>query len=699
MKNKRIVTYSLLAHINNTGTLSKGLLEIFIPLAKRALSILNNEGTYSGKSIAEIQSKINELYSIDIPTPVLKLILHKISEEVNDESNNKFTLYSDGAFAIKDYVFTEFDSLIKKKEAEVSEIEDLFKQFCEISEIPRHDYGSIFTFLEKNKLLISKYLNSTSSNGNGNGKDYSLEAQFIEFFKKIPPVYERIKDLYLGTIISNYIEYSSPKINSNIELLFDTNFLISLIDLNTPESTHSCRKLIEIARHHGYQLTVLKDTIEEAERLLYRRSETFNEYYLTKKINPEDIYNACDRRKLTKTDLEKIADSLQEKLSQDFGINVLPHTDKYKNIAKFSKEFTSLKKYRNNDVAALHDATALYYVREKRNNKKYKSFDRVPCWFVNNAINNVFHDSNFDDKLKKNSYQPEIIKVDILLNILWLSNPNLNCRKESNDISETGLSCLVSSTLIASMPKNAILKELDDNINKYASEELSAEQVVRVATRIANKQIANIENLNDLAKEDKEKFVKTLQKEADKQKEIENKRIAQIENILSQLSKETEKVKKKNSSVEEIEKENESLKDQLKKSAEKQDNFEKQLVEIQQKEKLRENKDREEKKEQFIGEKIKKWRSKSWIEFIISIAVFIGAGAYLLLKADWDFNKSTESLQAVQSNFIVSSILSFLGLIFSGIVVKSLFNKYRNYSNINAYKATIKIPEEMKEKP
>ena len=37
MKNKKIVTYSLLAHINNTGTLSKGLIEIFVPLAKREI--------------------------------------------------------------------------------------------------------------------------------------------------------------------------------------------------------------------------------------------------------------------------------------------------------------------------------------------------------------------------------------------------------------------------------------------------------------------------------------------------------------------------------------------------------------------------------------------------------------------------------------------------------------------------------------
>lgn len=691
MKNKRIVTYSLLAHINNSGTLSKGLIEIFIPLAKRAISILNSEGIYSGKNISEIQIKINDLYSIDIPVPVLKIILQKISEEINEESDTKFQLYKDGAFAIMNYVFIEFDALIEKKQKEIDEIENLFKQFCEISEIPKKDYSSIFSFLEKNKILISKYIANTISLSNE--KDYSIEAQFIDFFKKIPPVYDRLKDLYLGTIISTYIEYSSPIIESNVELLFDTNFVVSLLDLNTPESTHSCRKLIELAKHHGYKLTVLKDTIEETERLLYRRSESFNEHFLTKKINPEDIYNACDRRNLSKTDLEKIADSLSNILSTKFGIYIIPHTEKYQNIAKFSKEYNIFKAIRNNDIAALHDATAIYYVREKRNNIKYKAFDRVPCWFVNNAVNYVFHESETIDKVQKNDYQPEIIKVDVLLNILWLSNPNINCSNDSEDISETGLSCLVSSTLIESMPKNAIIKELDDNITKYASEDLSAEQVVRVAKRIAYRQIGSLEGLNNLAKEDKEKFVKTLQREAEKQKQIEDKRNAQIENILSELNKEKDKIKNRSNVLNEFEVENQQLKKRLEESNSNREFIEKELKELKEKELQREEKKRKQKIEEFYKHEIFKWRRKSWIEFGILIFIILIPLLYLLFKTNWDFKLTNEIINNLRSNIIISLVIALIGIVFSGVVIKTLFNKYRNHSNIKAYKDSIKIPE------
>jgi len=457
--------------------------------------------------------------------------------------------------------------------------------------------------------------------------------------------------------------------------------------------------LIEIAKQNGYKLNVLNDTIEETERLLHRRSETFNEHYLTKKINPEDIYNACDRRNLTKTDLEKIATSLGKVLTDNFGIHIIPYTEKYKNIAKHSKEYNVLKEIRNNDIAALHDATALYYVREKRGNNKYKSFERVPCWFVNNSVNYVFSDSQNGDKHLKNGYQPEIIKVDILLNILWLSNPNINCTTSNKEISDTSLACLVSSTLIESMPKNAVIKELDDNINKYASSDLSAEDVVRVATRIANKQIINIEELNVLAKENKEEFVKKLQKESEKQKEIENKRVAQIESILLELNKEAEKVKHKLKKDNNLYSENEILKEKLKQLEEKERKYDEQVKQLLERDKQRDKKLRSDKRDEFYKAELWKWRRKSWIELSVSILVFVVPGLFLLSNSDWDFAQSWQLLSELKSNIIISGLGTLLGLIFSTIVIGGLFIKYRNHSNINAYKESLKIPEEIQEIP
>ena len=67
MNQNKIITYSLLAYIrNNTNEQSiKSSLDIFIPLIKRVLSKLNNEGIYKGKNISEIKGKADEEYGLD----------------------------------------------------------------------------------------------------------------------------------------------------------------------------------------------------------------------------------------------------------------------------------------------------------------------------------------------------------------------------------------------------------------------------------------------------------------------------------------------------------------------------------------------------------------------------------------------------------------------------------------------------------
>lgn len=53
---KRAITYSLLAHINNSKKLSNGQLDLFVPVVKKALVSMtdNGVGQIMGKNISEI---------------------------------------------------------------------------------------------------------------------------------------------------------------------------------------------------------------------------------------------------------------------------------------------------------------------------------------------------------------------------------------------------------------------------------------------------------------------------------------------------------------------------------------------------------------------------------------------------------------------------------------------------------------------
>lgn len=559
---KRAITYSVLAHIKNSGRLAEGPLDVFIPLVKKCLHTLNSESNqYKGANISEIQIEIQNQYGIDFPMPVLRSILQKLAKEINTEQEKVFELFNDGAFFIKKFIFEDYDEQIKESKHKVSELQKAFKEFCRINNVPDTDENCIIKFIEKNKSLISRYLAHTAI---PNGENYTIPALFIEYFKQIPNFYSQIKDIYLGSTLTCTLEYdfTSSKIN-DVTLLFDTNFIVSLIDLNTPESTHTCKKLLEVCSKAGYKFAILPETIEEIKNLINFKSLNYDRVAISKYINKEDIFNACERRNLSKVDLDRICDNL-EKALEGYKIILVANTTSLKNTAKYSNEYKLLRQYRNTDKAALHDAMAILYVRDKRK-KNIKDFEKVNCWFVNNSISHDIESEGIDKIINSNNnqFQPEIIKADNLLNILWLSNPNINTSLANSDLVEMGLTSLVAFTLNESLPKARIIKELDDNIQKYKSSDITDRDVYLLSSRIVNNQLKNIENLNELATKNAEEFNRKIKEEAQKQEKIEAERATKFDELFKKLksaigniSAEKEKIEKRveNKKLKEIEK-------------------------------------------------------------------------------------------------------------------------------------------------
>lgn len=691
----RALTYSLLAHIRNKGQIVSGPIEIFIPLIKRTLSKLIENKLNSGESILEIKNASNELYGIDFPIPVLRTILEKIAKEINTENEIIFQLYQDDSYQLINYAFTEFEETVNNHLYELENLEKLFHEFCLVCKNNKPKETSILHFIEKNKLSLSKYLAQKPIDSSD---DFTFEAQFVEYFKKIPPVYEIIRKIYLGSILASYIEYKTEDIQTNIELLFDTNFILGFLDLNTKESANTCKKIVEITKLQGYRLSVLNDTIQETKSLLKAKSENFDTTFLQKKIYPEDIYNACERRKLNKADIERISDNLENELNLN-GFFIIPDTSKYKNIAKHSNEYITLKAIRHSDYAALHDAIAIYYVREKRK-KKIKDFENVNCWFITNPINREkYTESEKNDE--KNGYQPETIKADDFLNILWLSNPSINKSIDTNEITDIGLTSLVSMCLTSSLPKLSIIRELDDNIHKYGQDNgLTDTDIVRIATRITTKQLTDIEYLNKLAKENKALFVKRLDEEAKKQKEIEDERIKKLDLILKEFSTKSERLESIKSN---FEKKSKSLDNKIKEVSkyntdkEKEIDFlQSELIKEKELRKLEENNRRQEKRFEFELSEVKKWQSKSRKELFVWVSIVILSILFLLWKSEWNIVKAVSLLEEIKKNIVVSFFLFVLSTIFSAISLKKWYDRNHNYSNIENYKKNIKIPDNLK---
>ncbi len=681
MNKNRAVTYSLLAHIRQNSTLVKGPLDIFVPLLKRTLSKMNEDKIFSGKNINEIKTYTDKLYYLDFPFPVIRKILRQISEEVNTKEQRKLILNNDDSFQIIGYHFTEIEETINTHKNDVEQLEKMFKEFCDTND-DDVEVTSIFEFIDKNRQELSKYL---ANRDTSRTPDFTLEAQFVNFFKRIPELYEHIKGIYLGSIISTYIEFKTEPIDSDIELLFDTNFLVALLDLNTPESFHTAKTLMKVCENQGFKFTVLMDTINEMRGLLEAKALKFNESFLIKKIYAEDIYNACDRKGLNQADLERIADKLENLLNNE-GINIVYHTEKYKNIAKYSSEYTTFQKYRNSKAAALHDATATHYVRQKRG-KRISKFEKVNCWFVNNAIS---RDNNFYRKMENQNILPEQIKADDLLNVLWLSNPAVNQNMGFSDVADIGLSSLISVTLTENLPKSSLIRELDNNIHKYAQEEINDEDIIRLSTRIANKELKDLSNLNKLAElPSKEAFVKRLETEIEKQKRKEEERAKQFNNVLEEFQKHSKSLEKQKG---EIEQKSKDFDKKINKIS--SDNFDKQSH-IQKLENELEQKDQKrykEKSDEFVKKQILRWRLKSIIPFIVSLIFLVCGVLYFLSLAEWNTARALTAFIAWKNNIIILLII-FTGGVFFSYSCKMMYDCFFNHTQIQNFKKGIDIPD------
>lgn len=529
MDKNRIVTYSLLAHINNHGKGIKDFSDIFLPLVKRTLSKLNSNGIVSGL-LTDVKSEMDKLYSLDIPFPLLKKNINKIAEEYNSKTEKDFQVFKDGSFVIHKYLFSEYEEVINEQEIDIEAVNLAYEKYLQANEIDINSQPSLFEFLDKHRISLSNFFaNKAEAEVD---KDFLVQADFINEIKGVKDLFDILKRVYLGSIITSYLEVDFGQDNNNrLEFVLDTTFLISFLNLHSIEAKHTCDKILEICRRLGYTVIVLKDTIEESQGLFKRTSEYFNNNYLAQKIDSNSIYNACDRLALNKTDIERISFNLEKTLAENNIIIVL-NTDKYRNLAKYSKEYEILKNRKSNPDGALHDAVAIMYVQQKRG-KRIKSFYEGKCWFVTDMKNELYQTENKTG----DNYLSESIRADELVNILWLTNPNV----KTGDIIDIGLTRLVATTISESLPNPRVLKELDENIQKYAKDKIDPSDCVRVANMIANRTLTNLEQLNKIAKTNQEEFVLQLKDLSSKSKIDEARKEKFTKDLITNIHSDFEK--------------------------------------------------------------------------------------------------------------------------------------------------------------
>jgi hypothetical protein len=536
----KVVTYAFLSVIKEkTGNITS-LLSIFEELVEGLLSSWVKR-QLKGGSLLDLQKEFKTTYSIDIPIPTLRTILNSIFQK----NNSLLIIYQDDSFTINEFPEIDFNAIIERQQTDIEAFYSLYNRYLIIRGLKLEDYD-LLTFFEQNKRYILKCLTGSVDIE----ENYQVQAQFIQKLLHLKRHNELINRIFLGSIISSYIELEiDDSTKHNKTLLLDTNFIISLLNLHSEESFENCKMLIEIANRLKYKVEIMPFTIDETFALLNRVASNLNEVTYFQSLDKDSIYHGCFRNNINASGLTFIANKFVEMLREQYKILITQEMINNTMIAeaKQSVFYKQLKGRKHNPDGALHDATVLYYTQKLRKNNPV-TFNEINAWFVTDRRGA----SENQNIIYRNA--PLIIRTEELLNIMWLSHPSYN----TNDYIQTAISRLLSITLNI-IPDGKMLKALDRKIQTIKDYPISAKDCIQVAEVIGSIENQKLKLL--LEKNTQEEILAELmtlsklaeEKENEKQKENEKFLLLIKEDLERSVNKEKailEKVKREE--IEEI---------------------------------------------------------------------------------------------------------------------------------------------------
>lgn len=548
---KLLSTYALLGYLKETSPSKAAITELYIPLVKKALSDYASEKgltEYKGKSLEEISHKIKAIFDIEIPLPILAKIMESISKEINDET--VFALYSDGAFIIKSYVFNSIDDIIDQEKNNIKKLAEDYRTYC-------NENGSHFDFDELKQFILAQQI-ELFTNKQSDLLDVSyVVPKYVQERMTNDSVFKIMGNIYLGGIIAAYLEQNITKKVTDAELLLDTNFFISLIDLNTEDAHHTCNQLFSLCQQLGYRFTMLNSTVNQIRVLLSNRINDFASCDFIGSVRCADVFNACIRKNLDKTGLERIKDNIQG-LIKEKGI-VIVHDAQIKDLiekAKKSQEYKVLYKRRGNADSALNDTVAKFYVENKRG-QNVREFVDVKCWFLHNSF------SPYDYSYGRKVHERYLISANELLVLLWLSSPAQGEQIKINDVTRGGLASYITKYRRSKMPTRDTLKVIKKRVDDAMSYGLITEKdTFNLCIRMAEGHLTQEQVDESLIPESvtNEQFAAKLK---DYSSEVEDKKQkqkqdadAKIDDLTKKLEEKDGQIKSLNNRIESIEKSN-----------------------------------------------------------------------------------------------------------------------------------------------
>lgn len=219
-------------------------------------------------------------------------------------------------------------------------LEDI-KQFFSKNDVSlSHDKinSLILSFLSRNIEPFTEFLNPSSVVSELSiSKLKGHENILIKYIKDVehqkPQIYETLKDMILGSIISAILYVQEPsdmveigtKRFRHCQIFLDTNFVFYILDLHTPEFNEPAKELFNLLKEHDFNLKVFSFTIDEICKVINGYISESHRYPISIEVNT--LYSSLKRKGWKKSNAKEFIINVEEILDKE-GIKIEWETDK-----------------------------------------------------------------------------------------------------------------------------------------------------------------------------------------------------------------------------------------------------------------------------------------------------------------------------------------------------------------------------------
>ena len=253
-----------------------------------------------------------------------------------------------------------------------------------------------------------------------------------------PEMYHTLEEIVYGSLISVVLYAEKSSIISTLEkdkfakctLYVDTNLIFSLLGLHGDIFIKPAKELFHLLRKFNFDFKIFSFTLDEICRVLVSFGSKAHIYI--DGLDIDSIYSYMKKEGWTQTKAKEYVAQIEQNLSNlGFAVEWVEEvniTDEHPETIKLRKE---MEKYKpdQNEKSQNHDLLALIEV-SKRRSRKIRNIEEASELFL--TADAKLARFNFEKmEHKQNGTISEVILDRLLMNILWLKNPNLEIPLET----------------------------------------------------------------------------------------------------------------------------------------------------------------------------------------------------------------------------------------------------------------------------